>query len=108
MASIAYGLIFLACLLLSLSQRRHYVRVFADASTYERRRWPLRMAGYGCLLLALWACVREFGPWIGLILCLAMLALAAFVQIMLLAYRPRSVTVYGGLGVALIALGLLL
>ncbi len=105
MASIAFGLSCLGCLLLSLSLQRHYRQVFADESAYGRRLWPLRAAGYGCALLALWPCVRQSGPWIGLILWISILALAAFLQGMLLTYRPRSSAVFGGLGVALIALG---
>jgi hypothetical protein len=108
MASIGFGLACLGCLFLSLSLRRHYRQVFGDGSAYERRRWPLRAAGYGCVLLALWPCVRASGPWIGLTLWISLLALGAFLQIMLLTYRPRGSTVFGGLGVALVALGLLL
>ena len=108
MASIAFGLICLACLLLSLSLRRHYRQAFAGESAYEKRKWPLRVSGYGCTLLALWPCVREFGWAIGPCLWLSVLALAAFLQIMLLTYRPRATAVFGCLGVALIALGLLM
>ncbi len=108
LANIAFGLICLACLLLSLSLRRHYVQVFADTSAYERRRWLLRVSGYACLLLALWPSVRLSGLWIGLVLWVAMLALGAFFQAMLLTYRPRSSTLFGGFGMVLVALGLLL
>jgi hypothetical protein len=106
--SIALGLTCLACLLLSLSLRRHYRLVLADESAFERRKWLLRWSGYGLLLLALWPCVRESGLWVGIILWLSMLALAAFVQIMLLTYRPRADAALGVFGVALIAVGLLL
>lgn len=95
----------LGCVLLSLSLRRHYQQVFADVSAYERRLWPLRLAGYGCLLLALWPCVRLSGPWIGLLLWIVMPALAAFLQAMLLTYRPRGSALLGGLGLVLIAMG---
>ena len=108
MASIAFGLACLGCLLLSLSLRRHYKRVFADFAAYPRRLWPLRAAGYCCVLLALWPCVRLSGVWIGLVLWVSMLALGAFLQIMLLTYRPRGTAAFGGFGVALIAVGLLL
>jgi hypothetical protein len=108
MASIALGLACLGCLLLSLSLRRHYQQAFADARAYEQRRWPLRAAGYGCALLALWPCVLVSGLWMGLVLWLSLLALAAFLQIMLLTYRPRGAALLGGFGVALVAMGLLL
>src|SRR5262245_42383489 len=102
------GLMCLGCLLLSLSLRRHYRQVFSDESRYESRLWPLRIAGYALALLSLWPCVREFGAPIGTCLWLSVLALAAFVQIMLLTYRPRVVAVFGACGVALVALGALL
>ncbi len=89
MAGIALGLTFLGCLLLSLSLRRHYRQVFADETGYEQRLWPLRIAGYVLVLVALWPCVRLFGAPIGFCLWLSILALAAFLVIMLLTYRPR-------------------
>ncbi len=108
MASIAFGLTCLGCLLLSLSLRRHYRQVFVDESGYERHRWPMRAAGYACLLLALWPCVRDSGGPIGVTLWISMVSLAAFVMILLLTYRPRSSGAFGGFSAALIALGLLL
>lgn len=108
MVAIALGLTLLGCLLLSLSLRRHYRQVFADESAWARRRWPLRIAGYGCVALALWPCVVALGVPIGICLWLSVLALAAFLQIMLLTYRPRSAAAFGGFGAALVALGLLL
>ena len=107
LASIALGLMCIGCLLLSLSLRRHYRQVFTDESRYEQHLWPLRIAGYLLVTLSLWPCVREFGAPIGICLWLSVLAIAAFVQIMLLTYRPRVTAVFGALGVALIALGLL-
>ena len=108
MISISFGLTCLGCLLLSLSLRRHYRQVFTDESAFARRLWPMRLAGYGCVLLALCPCVRDFGVPIGLCLWLSIVALAAFVQIMLLTYRPRVTRLFGAFGVALVALGLLL
>jgi hypothetical protein len=108
LTSIAMGLMCLGCLLLSLSLRRHYRQVFTDESRFESRLWPMRLAGYAFVGLALWPCVREFGAPIGICLWLSVLALAAFVQIMLLTYRPRAVAVFGASGVALVALGVLL
>ena len=107
MANIALGLICLGCLCLSLSLRRHYRQAFADESAYGKRKWPLRVAGYGCIAAALWPCVQQSGWPIGLCLWPSLLALAAFVQIMLLTYRPRFTAAFGCCGVALIALGLL-
>jgi len=106
-ASIALGLICLGCLMLSLSLRRHYRQVFPDEAAYERRRWPLRITGYLCVALALWPCAAQFGLPIGLCLWLSVVALVAFLQIMLLTYRPRAAAVFGCFGAALIALGLL-
>jgi hypothetical protein len=107
-AIIALGLTCLGCLLLSLSQRRHYRRVFADESTYARRQRPLRWSGYAIVFLALWPCVLHSGVWIGLILWLSLVALAAFLQILLLTYRPRAAATSAAAGAALVALGLLL
>ena len=108
MTAIALGLCCLGCLLLSISLRRHFRQVFADESTYERRLWLLRWSGYVLVFLAIWPCVQPLGLWIGLILWISMVALAAFLQIMLLTYRPRASGVLVGFGVALIAVGLLL
>ncbi len=108
MTSIAFGLTCLGCLLLSLSLRRHYRQVFGDESAFERRMWPLRWSGYAILALALWPSIRAAGLWIGIILWLSIIALAAFLQIMLLTYRPRANAVFGLFGVAMIAVGWLL
>lgn len=88
MAAIAFSVMFLGCALLSLSLRRHYRQVFTDESAYERRLWPMRLSGYASVALALWPCIRAFGAPIGICLWLSLLALAAFLQIMLLTYRP--------------------
>lgn len=88
MTILALGLAFIGCLLLSLSLRRHYRQAFADESRYEKRRWPMRMAGYALTALALWPCIHLFGAPIGICLWLSIVALAAFLVIMLLTYRP--------------------
>lgn len=108
MASIAFGLTCLGCLLLSLSLRRHYRQVFADEAAYERHKWRLRGAGYALLGMALWPSLRDSGIWIGLILWISLVALAAFLQIMLLTYRPGMNAAFAGLGIALVAAGMLL
>jgi len=107
MTSLAFGLTCLGCVLLSLSLRRHHNQAFADPAGYDRRRWPLRLTGYGCVFLALWPCVRLSGVPIGLTLWISMIALAAFLQGLLLTYRPKSSAAFGGGAIALIALGLL-
>ena len=83
-ASIAVGLTWLACSLLSLSLRRHYQQVFADTSVYERRRGPLRLSGYGCLVLALWLFLHLSGPSLGLVQWISTASLGTFLQAMLL------------------------
>lgn len=105
MASIALGLACLGCLLLSISLRRHYRQVFSDETAFARRKWSLRGSGYITLSLALWPCVRQFGAPIGICLWLSMVALAAFLQIMLLTYRPRGDAAFAVFAVALIAGG---
>jgi hypothetical protein len=89
MLIIALGLMFAGCLLLSLSLRRHYRQVFADQSGYAERMWPLRIAGYALVSLALWPCIQLSGAPIGFCLWLSILALASFLVIMLLTYRPQ-------------------
>ncbi len=108
MASIGFGLACIGCLLLSLSLKRHYRQVFPDASGYERRLWLLRLGGYGSLALAIWPAVLTSGLWVGIILWLSMVALGAFLQIMLLTYRPRSIPAFGAFGALLVATGFLL
>jgi hypothetical protein len=88
MALIALGLTLLGCLLLSLSLRRHYRQLFPDDRGYEQRLWPMRIAGYVLIALALVPCIRLFGAPIGICLWLSVVALAAFLVIMLLTYRP--------------------
>jgi len=107
MASIAFGLCCMGCLLLSLSLRRHYRQVFTDESLYDQRKWVMRWTGYGLLALGLWPSIRDSGFWIGVILWLSLVALAAFLQIMLLTYRPRSSALLGGFGLALMVAGML-
>jgi hypothetical protein len=103
--SIALGLSCLACLLLSLSLRRHYRQAFPDESRYEARKGWLRWSGYAVLGLALWPALLAAGAAIGIVLWLSMLALAAVAQVLLLTYRPRAVPLMGALGAVLVALG---
>lgn len=108
MASIGLGLACLGCLLLSLSLRRHYRQAFPDSAGFERRRWPLRTAGYAAIALSLWPCILEAGLWVGIILWASIAALAAVLLILLLTYRPRSTAAFGCAAAGLIAAGLLL
>jgi hypothetical protein len=89
MALIALGLTLPGCLLLSLSLRRHWRQAFADESGYEQRLWPMRIAGYALIALALIPCILLHGAPIGICLWLSIVALAAFLVIMLLTYRPQ-------------------
>jgi hypothetical protein len=88
MVGMALGLAFTGCLLLSLSLRRHYRQAFGDDSAYEQRLRPLRTTGYLLVAAALWPCIQLSGAPIGICLWLSILALAAFLVIMLLTYRP--------------------
>jgi len=107
-ACIGLGLACLGCLLLSLSLRRHYRQAFPDSPAYERRRWPLRIAGYACLGLSLWPCIRDAGLWVGIILWASIAALSAVLLILLLTYRPRGTAAFGCAAAGLVAAGLLL
>ena len=86
MVVIAVVLVSLGCVLLSASLRRHYRQMFSDESAYEHRLWPMRIAGYACVLGGLWPCIALFGAPIGICLWISIFAVAAFVQIMLLTY----------------------
>ena len=104
----ALGLACLGCVLLSLSLKRHYKQVFADLADFERRSLPLRTVGYVCVLLSLFPCVSAVGLWVGLVLWLSIVALAAMLQAQLLAWRPKDTPRFGGLSLMLVLLGLAL
>jgi hypothetical protein len=88
MVLIALGLVLPGCLLLSLSLRRHYRQAFGEDSDYAQHRWPMRIAGYALVALALVPCILLHGAPIGICLWLSIVALGAFLVIMLLTYRP--------------------
>jgi hypothetical protein len=72
--------------MLSLSLRRHYRQVFPDQALFETRKVILRIGGYVLLPLALLPCIRVAGAAMGTCLWISIVALAAFIQIMLLTY----------------------
>ena len=106
--STALGLACLGCVLLSVSLKRHYKQVFADPSDFERRRLPLRIAGYICALSSSFPCVAVAGLGVGLVLWISIIALAAMLQAQLLAWRPKEAPRFAGLSLMLIVLGVAL
>ena len=104
---IGFGLACCGCFLLSISLKRHFLQVWPDSGQFERRYMPARTAGYACIALSLVACSLARGIWIGLVLWPSMLALAAFVQAMLLTWLPRQSTLFGVAGACLVLAGTL-
>lgn len=107
MTLLAFGLAYLGCILLSLSLKRHYRQVWPESQSFERWRLLNRLTGYGGIFLSLAPCVVFRGLWIGLVLWLSILAMAAFMQTMLLAWRPQYSVLYGSAGLLMILGGML-
>lgn len=108
MSAAAFGLACLGCLLLSLSLKRHYRQVWPESTDYQQ--WIIfnRTLGYVCIFLAVVPCIYGYGLWIGLVLWVSVLALAAFAQTLLLTYWPtRSLLVSGASVTLLLIAGLL-
>lgn len=107
MTSISLGLACIGLVLLSVSLKRHYLQVWPGNDRYRHWRLPNRIVGYALVALSLWPCVRLSGFGIGVVLWLAILALAAFLQAMLLTYWPKCSLLFSGAGMALVVVGLL-
>ena len=88
MSAAALGLACLGSFLLSLSLRRHYRQVWPESNDYSQWIVCNRVLGFMFVFVALMPCVADYGLWIGLVLWLSVLALAAFLQTMLLTYWP--------------------
>ena len=96
MTSIAFGLSWLGCILLSLSLKRHFRQVWPDSANFAQWLFLNRLAGYSLVSLALVPCVIYRGLWIGLVLWISTLALAAFLQAMLLTWQPQRSLWFAG------------
>ncbi len=107
MTSISFGLACLGFVLLSLSLKRHYLKVWPDSDNFPRWMLINRIAGYGCVALSALPCFKQYGFWIGLVLWISLWAAAAFVQAMLLTYWPKRSLLFGGASVVLVVVGLL-
>ncbi len=108
MSSIAFGIACIGFILLSLSMKRHYRQVWPDSAAFDSWYLRNRMAGYACVAVSLVPCLMQYGLWIGLVLWISTLALAAFLQSLLLTYWPERSPLFGGAGLALVVAGLLL
>ena len=108
MSAAAFGLACLGFMLLSFSLRKHNRAVWPESTDYSQ--WVLcnRTVGYVLLFLALVPCVLAYELWIGLVLWMSILALAAFLQIFLLTSGPARAALYSGARLVLIVVGLLL
>jgi hypothetical protein len=107
MSSIGFGLACLGLMLLSLSMKRHYRQVWPDSANFDTWRLRNRVAGYALSALSLLPCIAQEGLWIGLVLWISILAGAAFLQALLLTYRPALSWLFGGASMALVFAGLL-
>lgn len=105
MMSLSFGLSCIGFILLSLSLKRHYQQVWKQTEKYQHWLLLNRVLGYSCIFLVLAPCVLARGLWIGLILWLAILAAAAFIQAMVLSYYPQRSILFGGASLFLMAAG---
>jgi hypothetical protein len=106
MSRVGFGLACLGFIALSLSMKRHYRQVWRDGINFDKWKLPNRILGYTLVFLSLIPCVLLEGIWIGLVLWISMLAGAAFLQTLLLTYRPAESWLFCGASIALIIAGL--
>ncbi|MBL4765949.1 MAG: DUF3325 domain-containing protein [Colwellia sp.] len=99
MIVLSYLLIFIGCVALSLSMKRHFKQC------YPQRRMPslkklfiFRIIGFTCLLLSTSIFIVEQGWGIGLVLWFGLLTLVAFLQSLLLTYKPQWIMSIGFIG----------
>jgi hypothetical protein len=107
MTSISFGLACLGFILLSLSLKRHYLKVWPQSENFQRWYLTNRLTGYGLVALSALPCFKLYGFWIGLVLWISLWAAAAFMQAILLTYWPKRSLLLGGASIALVVLGLL-
>lgn len=107
MSGVAFGLASLGCMLLSLSLPHHFRHVWPESTDYSQ--WVLcnRLLGFILVCVALVPCVLAYGMGPGLLVWIAILALAALAQALLLTYWPRRSLLFSGASVALVVAGLL-
>lgn len=79
--------------LLALTMDRHETQ-FTRKPLPSRWRWPVRLGGYGLLLVSAAAGVKGWGWEYGLILWVGTMAISGTILASLLTYRPRWV-LYG-------------
>lgn len=106
MLSAGFGLACLGIVLLSLSLKRHYLQLWPQNKNF--RWWSLlcRTLGYVAVAASLLPCIKASGLWIGLVLWTSLLAGAAFLQAMVLTYRPKHSLWFAVASLAMIAVGL--
>ena len=106
MLNAGFGLACSGIVLLGLSLKRHYLQVWPQSRNF--RVWGLlcRVIGYAMVVVSLWPCIEANGIWIGLVLWTSMLAVAAFLQTMLLTYWPKRTLWFLAFNVVLAATSL--
>lgn len=88
--SCALALCLAAMLLLSQVMDRHCAQILPLGEPGPVLSGVLRGAGLACMSLALWQCMRWWGPAVGTVLWLGWLSAAALLVAALLTYAPRS------------------
>jgi hypothetical protein len=106
MSSLGFGLACLGFLLLSFSLRKHYRLVWPESTDFSQWVWCNRLLGYALVFLALVPCIVAYDVWIGLVLWLSLLALAAILATLFLTYWPSRSLLFAGASIALVVAGL--
>ncbi len=100
---LAFALAYAAVVAFALAMAAHHRTVFARRPD-ARRQLSLRFLGGALLALSAFAALRAFGPQIGLVAWIAMLATSSFVLTQFLAFAPRLLPLPGGLLLAVLLL----
>jgi hypothetical protein len=106
MISIGFGLGCIGFILLSLSLKRHFQQVFPASRSYTQWKLFNRVAGYTLVLCSAIPCILLRGWWIGMVLWISIWAAAAFLQALLLTYRPQASLMFAAGGILLCVYGI--
>ncbi|WP_437879793.1 DUF3325 domain-containing protein [Pseudomonas sp. LRF_L74] len=79
---------------LCLAMDRHHTQVWTKKSPHLQRL--LRVVGWALLVLALWPCIRAWGPSVGVVNWIGFLSASAFALVLMLPYWPRSAALLAG------------
>lgn len=103
------ALMFTGFISLSLAMRRHHAQIKPGQLPLSGLGVLLcRLAGYGCLAVALALCIVAKGTGIGIVWWTGLISVTALLQALLLTYRPEWALRLGSAGVVVSAVVLLL